>query len=308
MKSGNLKATVVSLLVLCTGGVSCALTATRPNQEMSNAEVALKAAKDLNADSLVPEVYRSAVDNYFKAKRDYRLKDFENARLHAIRTTRLAEQAEFEAYRLGGATPEAAGKAGAGMEGGTPDAESNFKEPTPPPQSPPDKDKPGGSTGPRQAMGPTGTTPVKQNRVTTVPDGIGPATGGLLPTTGGGPPSITNSTDAPPPDLTPNQGTSYGDMNQYSGKASKVGGALKEMEAEPLKDIYSGKDEIKDLGANGIKEKVGLDDVPLKELPEVKSKTMETLGAEPEKFEPAHKVPLVGPKLKIKVEPEEDSN
>ncbi|MBI3556224.1 MAG: hypothetical protein HY074_08170 [Deltaproteobacteria bacterium] len=78
---------------------------------MSNAEVALKAAKDLNADSLVPEIYRSAVDNYFKAKRDYRLKDFENARLHALRTTRLAEQAEFDAYRLGGATPEASSKA-----------------------------------------------------------------------------------------------------------------------------------------------------------------------------------------------------
>jgi hypothetical protein len=94
---------------------------------MSNAEAALKAAKDLSADSLTPEIYRSASDAYFKAKRDYHLKDFNNARKHALQATRLAEQAEFEAYRLGGATPEIANKA-VTPEGSSSDPDSALRE------------------------------------------------------------------------------------------------------------------------------------------------------------------------------------
>lgn len=115
---------------------------------MSNAEVALRAAKDLNADSLVPELYRSAVDSFFKAKRDYRLKNFDKARQYALRATRLAEQAEFEAYRMGGATPESESKI-VTPEGGTPDPDSAFKESAhqnPPQQSaPPELPPPGAS-------------------------------------------------------------------------------------------------------------------------------------------------------------------
>ena len=89
---------------------SCSLTAVRPVQEMSNAEVAIKAAKDLNADSLAPELYRKSMDAYYKAKREYKIKNFEDARKFAITATKLAEKAEYKAYTLGGATPEASQK------------------------------------------------------------------------------------------------------------------------------------------------------------------------------------------------------
>ncbi|MEW6055399.1 MAG: hypothetical protein AB1540_02195 [Bdellovibrionota bacterium] len=96
---------------------------------MSNAEIAIRAAKDVNADSLVPELYRSAADYYFKAKREYRLKNFEQSKKYAVRATRLAEQAEFEAYRNGGATPEVASKLVA-PEGASLDSESSLNDGT----------------------------------------------------------------------------------------------------------------------------------------------------------------------------------
>lgn len=117
------------ILGLAAGGFGCSLAATRPIQEMSNAEVAIRAARDLNADSLVPDIFRAANDAFYKAKRDFRLKDFENSKKHALRATRLAEQAEFEAYRLGGATPEAASRASA-PEGAYADPEAAFRENT----------------------------------------------------------------------------------------------------------------------------------------------------------------------------------
>lgn len=101
----------------------CALTATRPVQEMYNAEAAIKAAKDLHADSLVPELFRTASEYHFKAKREYRLKNFEVAKNFALRAMKLAEQAEFEAYRKGGATPEVANSVLA-PEGANPDHEA----------------------------------------------------------------------------------------------------------------------------------------------------------------------------------------
>lgn len=109
------------------GVAACSIAVTRPVQEMSNAEVALHAAKDLNADSLVPEIYRNATDQLFKAKKSFRLKKFDEARRYALKATRLAEQAEFEAYRLGGATPEISSQLPY-HEGASQDPESAFKE------------------------------------------------------------------------------------------------------------------------------------------------------------------------------------
>lgn len=130
----------------------CGLAATRPVQELNNAEAALRAAKDLNADSLVPALYRSSADYFAKAKREYRLKNFEKAKMLFIRSMKLAEQAEFEAYGLGGAVPEVASKL-ITPEGASPDAESSFKdapnEPTLPPEQPKPDAAPSGSTGPR---------------------------------------------------------------------------------------------------------------------------------------------------------------
>ncbi|MGE4231882.1 MAG: hypothetical protein AB7F43_01000 [Bacteriovoracia bacterium] len=144
---------------------SCALTSTRPIQELSNADAALRAAKDVNADSLSPDLYRAANENYFKAKREYRLKSFEAARRFALRATRLAEEAEFEAFRLGGATPEVAGSQVA-PEGASLDSEAalqSFPQDEPPP--PPPKPQPQASveTSPNSLSSTSKEAPIEYN-------------------------------------------------------------------------------------------------------------------------------------------------
>lgn len=104
----------------------CSVAATRPVQEMSNAEAAIRAAKDLNADTLSPELFRKASDYHFKAKREYRLKNFEEARKYALRAMKYAEDAEFHAMRGGGALPDASSLEFG--EGASPDAEASFEE------------------------------------------------------------------------------------------------------------------------------------------------------------------------------------
>lgn len=101
----------------------CTVTATRPLQEMSNADAALRAAKSLHADVLSSDLYRTASENYFKAKREYRLKNFNAAKSYAIRAMKYAEKAEFAAYKKGGATPETATDL-VPPEGALPDPES----------------------------------------------------------------------------------------------------------------------------------------------------------------------------------------
>lgn len=121
-----LKNNVFQCLFICalsTFLAACSITATRPLQEMSNADAAFRAARDVNADTVVPDLYRDASEAFFKAKREYRLKNFDVARTWAIRATRLAEKAEFEAYRLGGAAPEAGNTP---IEGALPDSETRF--------------------------------------------------------------------------------------------------------------------------------------------------------------------------------------
>lgn len=81
---------------------SCALTATRPVQEMSDTTAALRAAKEVQADTLAPELYRQANEWFFKARADYKLKNFSFAKEYALRARKFAEQAEFEAIKNGG--------------------------------------------------------------------------------------------------------------------------------------------------------------------------------------------------------------
>ena len=80
---------------------SCSITAVRPSQEMSNMEVSLRAAKEVNADILAPELYRRAHEASLKARRDYRYKNFETAKKYADQARVYAERAEFEALRNG---------------------------------------------------------------------------------------------------------------------------------------------------------------------------------------------------------------
>lgn len=93
---------------------------------MAIADAALRAAREVNADAIenssIPEVYRAAADALFKAKKEYKLKNFDKARRYAVRSTLLAERAEFEAIKAGGATPEAtAARSNYQMEGAAPD-------------------------------------------------------------------------------------------------------------------------------------------------------------------------------------------
>ena len=89
----------LSLFVLL---VACAITAVRPAQEMSNMEVAIRAAKEVNGDVLAPELYRMAQETSLKARRDYRLKNFQEAKSFADQARIYAERAEFESIRNGG--------------------------------------------------------------------------------------------------------------------------------------------------------------------------------------------------------------
>ena len=53
---------------------------TRPAQEMLNMEVSIRAAKEVSADTLAPELYRLATETALSARREYRLKNFKEAK------------------------------------------------------------------------------------------------------------------------------------------------------------------------------------------------------------------------------------
>ncbi len=81
--------------------IACSVTAIRPSQEMSDMEVSLKAASEVNADLLAPELYRLATETALYARREYRLKNFMEAKRFAELSRGHAERAEFEAIRNG---------------------------------------------------------------------------------------------------------------------------------------------------------------------------------------------------------------
>jgi hypothetical protein len=79
----------------------CSIFAVRPAQEMSNMELAIKAAKEVGADLYAPEVYRAALEKELQARKEYRFKNFLNAKTHAEQARVLAEKAEFESIVKG---------------------------------------------------------------------------------------------------------------------------------------------------------------------------------------------------------------
>lgn len=80
----------------------CSLFTPRPVQDMSQTSAALRAAKEVQADVLAPELFRQAAEIFAKAKREYKFKNFNFATIYAQKARRLAEEAEFEALRNGG--------------------------------------------------------------------------------------------------------------------------------------------------------------------------------------------------------------
>jgi hypothetical protein len=79
----------------------CALTVTRPVQDMSNTAAAIKAAREVQADTRAPELYRQANEWFFKARQEYKLKNFKEAKAYASKARHFAEEAEFEALDSG---------------------------------------------------------------------------------------------------------------------------------------------------------------------------------------------------------------
>ncbi len=96
---GELAKLIVLSLVVLSG---CSLTATRPMQEMSYTSAAIRAAKEVQADNLAPETYRQANEWFRKARKEYRLKNFKQAKDYADKARSLAEQAEFDSIVNGG--------------------------------------------------------------------------------------------------------------------------------------------------------------------------------------------------------------
>jgi Domain of unknown function (DUF4398) len=134
---------VWGILLLLFTAPGCTLMATRPVQEMANATAALRAAREVQSDSLAPELFRQSNELFLKAKKEYRFKNFYLAKEYLGQSQKLAERAEFEAIRNGGSRAEVKmdspaatppGEAPGNASGpGTPQASEPYPYPTPQP-------------------------------------------------------------------------------------------------------------------------------------------------------------------------------
>ncbi len=89
--------------------MSCSIIAIRPIQLMSDTHEAIRAAQEVQADTLAPELFRQATEWFFRAKREYKFKNFYLAKEYAEKARRLAEQAEYESLRNGAIRTEIVG-------------------------------------------------------------------------------------------------------------------------------------------------------------------------------------------------------
>jgi hypothetical protein len=69
---------------------------------MSNTAAAIRAAKEVQADTLSPDYFRQANEWFFKAKNSYQIKEFKIADEQANKARHFAEMAEFDALQNGG--------------------------------------------------------------------------------------------------------------------------------------------------------------------------------------------------------------
>ncbi len=132
----------VLLIVAILMNSGCSIMATRPIQLMSDTSAAIKAAKEVQADVLAPELYRQSNEWFFKAKHEYKFKNFHLAKEYAQKARIFAEQAEFESVRNGGNRVEAGGvdPLSNSPEAATPSTSSDgpsVSEPIPRPQGTP---------------------------------------------------------------------------------------------------------------------------------------------------------------------------
>lgn len=107
----------------------CTLIATRPVQDMSDTAAAIRAAKEAQADTLAPELFRLANEAFALAQREYRFKNFKMAQDSAVKARRFAEQAELESIQnKGHANPSPPPPAAPPANDADLDSEPNPKE------------------------------------------------------------------------------------------------------------------------------------------------------------------------------------
>jgi hypothetical protein len=78
---------------------ACGIFSTRPEKQMSYAEAAYQAATVANAESLASNVYQLARDSLLRARSAYRAKDFKSARILALQSRHLSEEAELKSLK-----------------------------------------------------------------------------------------------------------------------------------------------------------------------------------------------------------------
>lgn len=90
------------LACIAVSWAGCSVFYTRPLQEMSDTAAAIRAAREVQADTLAPELYRESTEWFNRSKREYQFKNFKLAKDYADKARGFAEQAEFESIRSGG--------------------------------------------------------------------------------------------------------------------------------------------------------------------------------------------------------------
>lgn len=100
-RAGPTVLALFSLLGLSLSLVACSIVKDRPVQLMSDTAAALKAAREVSADTLAPEKYRQATEAFLRAQNEYRFKNFLIAEDFALRAKKWAEESEFLALNQG---------------------------------------------------------------------------------------------------------------------------------------------------------------------------------------------------------------
>lgn len=107
MRGGRDKKLLPLFFLFCVLELSgCSLWSTRPVQEMSDTSTAIRAAREVKADVVAPELFRQAREWWLKARKAYKFKEYSNALEFSYKARLFAERAEYEAMR-GGSSREA---------------------------------------------------------------------------------------------------------------------------------------------------------------------------------------------------------
>lgn len=114
---------VSGFIIIALGLVACH---PRPTEDLALADVALKAAQKVKADSLAPDYFRKAENFYLRAKKDFIDGYYDSCKKFANQARKMAEQAEFKALEK---QTQVKGKPGDDEPVGAPSAEPFRQKP-----------------------------------------------------------------------------------------------------------------------------------------------------------------------------------